>query len=232
LNFFGPAGKLSDGKADMWLTILGTPQYGVQWNMTDPPPMNECWGLKATVWFDNSALGGGWNNGKWIGMVTNFDTFTKKGLYFALFDSGNTERLGLFSFDASLTYPANMSMPTTVASVGLRPSSITGAGGGGTSYSLAYYMTLDICTGPDASGNNRVDAVGSIQPSVTTYPRGTCPNDYSPDQQCLQFHGALPAGIVPSGAAGLAALSPTTGAGFIDIYVSDFGFTGGALNPD
>jgi hypothetical protein len=230
LNFYGDALYTSNNHAEMWITILAAPG--------SPPPMTGCWGLTATVWYDdvgkapNPQGNGGWNNGKAVGIVTNFNPANSTGLFLGMFDSGNTERLDLLTFDASPNPPNNMINPVAVASTALKVNSVISTGSS-QFFSLAYVMTMDICTGPDGTGTNRISAIASMQPAVSLYsPPGTCPDDRKPDQQCLVYNGLLPAGIIASGAVGLATLAPTSGAGVVDTYVSRFTFTGGESAPD
>jgi hypothetical protein len=227
LNFYGDSLLTSNNHAEMWLTIVQPPGQ--------TPPMLNQWGLTATIWYDNVGGApnphgsGGWNNGKFVGIVTNFNPANKTGLFLGLYDAGNTEFLQLLQFDASPNPPNNMMNPTVVASKSLIPNSIHSTGdGGSTFFSFAYVVTLDISTVADASQatGNRIDAYASVFPADTPYNQSpgnySCPNNHAPDQQCLVYHGALPAGIIAAGAVGLATLAPTSGSGVIDTYVSKF----------
>ena len=99
LNVYGDSLLTSNGKAEMWITIVQPPGKTI--------PMFNKWGLTATVWYDNVGGApnphgnGGWNNSKYVGIVTNYNPATKKGLYLALCDAGNTEQMALVQFDAS-----------------------------------------------------------------------------------------------------------------------------------
>jgi hypothetical protein len=242
LNVYGDSGKMSDGKASMWITILASPTAGQSLKAADNAglvPKTNCWGLTATVWFDSVGATpdpygtGGWNNSKGVGIVTNFNPQDSTGLMLALFDSGNTESLKLVQFDASVDYPNNMANPTVIASAGLTPSSISSRGdGGSTVNSLAYVVRLDICTGADPNNANAISALASVQPALSTNTPGTCPSDKPADQQCLVYNGPLPAGIIANGAVGIATLAPTSGAGVVDTYVSKFTVTSSTLEHD
>lgn len=231
LNVYGNSLKTSDNKAEMWITIVQPPGKST--------PMFNKWGLSATVWFDNVGSApaphgaGGWNNNKAVGIVTNYDPATKKGLFLALYDAGNTETLRLVQFDATPDATAsprtNMWNPTVIASKNLAVGSVVSTGDGGSTFaSKAYVVTLDISTVADATyaSGYRIDAYASVFPALTPYNQSpgnySCPNNYAPDQQCLVYHGALPAGIIAAGAVGLATLAPTSGAGVVDTYVSRF----------
>lgn len=231
LNFYGDSLLTSNNHAEMWITIVQPPGKSI--------PMFEKWGLTATVWYDNVGGApnphgsGGWNNGKAVGIVANYNPANKKGLFLGVFDAGNTESMQLVQFDATPDGAAspstNMSNPTVIASKALAVNSVHSTGDGGSTFaSFAYVITLDISTPVDASQPTgyRLDALASIFPAITPYNQApgnySCPNNYAPDQQCLVYHGPLPAGIIGKGAVGLATLAPTSGAGVIDTYISKF----------
>ena len=78
-------------------------------------------------------------------------------------------------------------------------------------------MTLEVSpsrTLPYPSGYF-LDAVASIFPALTPYNQApghySCASEFAPDQDCLMYHGSLPAGMLAAGAVGLATLSPTSG---------------------
>jgi hypothetical protein len=228
LNFYGDSLLTSNNHAEMWITIVQPPGKSI--------PMFNKWGLTATVWFDNvggapNPYGnGGWNNSKAVGIVTNYNPATRMGLFLGLFDAGNTESLSLVQFDvtpdANASPRTNMINPTVIASKSLTPSSITSYGDNALAPAKAYVVTLDVSTVADATQPTgyRIDAYASVYPALTPYNQApghySCPNNYAPDQQCLVYHGPLPAGIIAAGAVGLATLAPTSGAGVVDTYVS------------
>ena len=239
LNFYGNSLLTSNNHAEMWITILAAPGSA--------PPMTNCWGLTATVWYDNVGGppnpqgSGGWNNSKAVGIVTNYNPANKTGLFLAMYDAGNTEVLALVSFDANVNPPGNMINPTVIASKNLNVSSVRSTGDGGSVFnSLAYVMTLNVCAGPAVeNGPDQISAYASMFPAVTPYDHSgnkySCsspPLSNAPDQQCLVYNGPLPAGILAAGAVGIATLAPTSGAGVVDTYVSKFTFTPQPINPD
>ena len=85
----------------MWITILAAPTKGVPLSSNPNVPMTNCWGLTATVWYDNVTGApnprgtGGWNNSKAVGIVTNYNPANKTGLFLAMYDAGNTEVFAL-----------------------------------------------------------------------------------------------------------------------------------------
>ena len=231
LNFYGNAQLISNNHADMWITIVQPPGQTI--------PMLNSWGLTATVWFDNVSGApnphgnGGWNNSKGVGIVANYNPANKTGLFLALFDAGNTESLALVQFDSTPDGAANprtnMVNPTVIASKALAVSSISSRGDGGSLInSLAYVVTLSIYTPADASQPTgfSLNAVASVFPAATPYDQSGnhyfCPDQPAPDQQCMVYHGPLPAGIIDTGAVGLGTLAPTSGAGIVDTYISKF----------
>jgi hypothetical protein len=256
LNFYGDSLKTSDNHAEMWATIVWPPGL-------PSPPVLDSWSLTATIWYDNVTGApnpkgsGGWNNGKAVGIITNYDYTNRTGLFLGLFDAGNTESLRLMKFDvspnASVTPRLNMCDPqggppsspgnncpggSDIAFKALVPNSIKSTGDGGSStQSYAYVVTLSIKTLPDTSDPTKrnLDAVASVFPANTTYNQGpgnlyscaSVPPTPAPDQQCFVYHGSLPAGLLGLGAVGLATLSRTGGSGVVDTYIGKFTITGG-----
>ena len=245
LNFYGTSGLISNGHANMWITILAAPQAGKSVKQLDTlglVPKTNSWNLTATVWFDNVSGApnphgnGGWNNGKLVGIIAGFDPQTSQGLMLGLSDAGITEFLELVQFDASVDYNGNIVNPTVIASKSLKVSSISSTGDGGSTFnSLAYVVTLNI-----TMTSTQIQADASVYPAISIYDHSgnlySCPDPPlghpAPDQQCLHYLGPLPAGIPQSGAVGIAVLSPTSGAGVVDVYVSKFTFTPSSFAPD
>ena len=255
LNFYGDSRLTSNNHAEMWATIVWPPG-------TSSPPVLDSWSLTATIWYDNVTGApnphgsGGWNNGKAVGIITNYDYLNRTGLFLGLFDAGNTESLRLMQFDISADAAAvprlNMCDPpgkptspgnscpagSVIASKALNVSSILSTGDGGSStQSYAYVVTLSIHTLPDPSDptKNNLDAVASVFPANTTYNQGpgnlyscaSVPPTPAPDQQCFTYHGSLPASLPGKGAVGLATFAPVSGAGVVDTYIGKFTITGG-----
>ena len=237
LNFYGNSLLTSNNHAEMWATIVQPPGGTM--------PMYDSWGLTATVWFDNVTGppnprgSGGWNNQKAVGIITNYNPSNKTGLFLGLFDAGNTEFLCLQQFDLSPQPPSNMNNPTTILCKQLAVSSILSTGDGGSStQSYGYVVTLSISTPVNAGSpsGRSLSAHASVWPANSPYRnqqaqnRFSCPDSYAPDQQCLDYTGNLPSGILGAGGVGLATLAPTSGSGIVDTYISRFTIAPGSTS--
>ena len=192
----------------MWITIVSEPD-GLG-TIGANAPKTDSWTLTATVWYDNVTGApnprgtGGWNNGKAIGIVTNYDTVTKKGLFLGMFDAGNTETLQFLLFDASPDATANprtnivnpevlgsndpavgrvgMCKPTTplakwptCAILDLKVSSISSRGDGGSVVnSKAYVISLHVESGKAPGDPTGPDLVSA---TASVYPATDPPDN-------------------------------------------------------
>ena len=85
LNITGSAGSAGD----MWITLLDAP------GDPTPPPTFDCVFIAAIVNIHR------FDNRKAVGFVTNYDTETNTGLFFGLYDNGNTDGLTLSTFNGA-----------------------------------------------------------------------------------------------------------------------------------
>jgi hypothetical protein len=85
LNITGSVGSAGD----MWITLLDSPG--------DPtaPPTFDCVFMEADVTIHK------FDNRKAVGFVTNYDTETNTGLFWGLYDNGNTDGLTLSTFNGA-----------------------------------------------------------------------------------------------------------------------------------
>ena len=85
LKFTGVAGAAGD----MWITLLGRPGPG------NVPPTFQC--VFAAAWITIHRF----DNRKGVGFVMNYDPTSGRGLFWAVYDSGNSDVLSLSTFDAT-----------------------------------------------------------------------------------------------------------------------------------
>jgi hypothetical protein len=154
LNLSGSVGSAGD----MWITLLGAPGGS--------PPTLKCWALEAEVLIKR------FDNRKGVGFVTNYAG--GMGLFFGLYDNGNSDGLTLSTFDT-----ATGKLLSTVKTVFL---------GSKVKENAWYPLALDICT---HNGGTWLSAHGVVE---------LAPGEWTP----LDFEGPTPPGIAAYGAAGIA----------------------------
>jgi len=122
LNITGSVGSTED----MWITLLHFPLN------PGTDPLFSCVRIRAEVLIKR------FDNRKGLGIVTNVDPVTKKGLFLGLYDNGNSDALTLSTFNGSTG-----KLTSTLADVPLH-SKIR--------ENVWYTLTLDACvTGPNIS---------------------------------------------------------------------------------
>ena len=152
--------------------------------------MSNCWLLEANVLIKK------FDNRKAVGFVTNYDTASQTGLFFGLYDNGNSDAMTLSTFDATTG-----KLTGTVANAFL---------GSKIKENVWYELYLNICTGADF-----ITGLGSVVPAASDGVTGiACPE--VADQSCLPISGPLPDGINPVGAAGIAGQAKSS---FVDSSV-------------
>jgi hypothetical protein len=182
LNLNGSTGSAGD----LWITGYGAPGVAL--------PTNTCWVLAANVLIKR------FDNRKAVGFVTNYDEGTKKGLFFGVYDNGNTDALTISAFDG-----ATGQLKT--------PPLATKALGSKIKENTWYLLELDTCEA----------AASDMEFSVKKTDDVADPGDCETPANCVTFSGPLPLEIVARGAAGIAGYAKSA---FVDSQVRDISFVG------
>ena len=188
----------STGSAgDLWITVLGDP--------TGTPPQRQCWSMEALVLIKK------FDNKKAVGFVTNYDTGTKTGLFFGLYDAGNTDSLTLSTFDGNTG-----KLTGTLASKAL---------GSKIKENVWYELELDTC---DLSGNFNVtlSVEDADDPGEGEGDGDRCTEN--PSTVCLLYNGPLPGVIATRGAAGIAGYAKSA---IVDSQVTSIVIVGSDPGP-
>lgn len=191
LNFTGSIGSAGD----MWITMSGAPGAAL--------PTHQCWGISANVLIKR------FDNRKAIGFVTNYDEAAKTGIFFGLYDAGNTDAISIHTFDG-----ATGQLKTQLATKSL---------GSFVKENTWYLLELDTCENGVDQGEYTMEF--SVKDPADPNDQGDCEAslDIPPKPaKCARFVGPLPAGITASGAAGIAGQAKNA---FVDSQVRDISFT-------
>jgi len=179
LNLTGSVGSAGD----MWITMFHPPGA--------PALTFQCGIVAAEVTIHR------FDNRKAVGVVTNYDPASGKGLFLGLYDNGNSDALTLSTFEATATTAGKLT--GTVANVFL---------GSKVKENAWYIVELNFCN----DGGNFVSTGGFVLDGDTFEELGGFEiSDGTP----------LPTGISPSGQIGIAGQAKNS---FVDSSVTGFGW--------
>jgi hypothetical protein len=188
LNLTGSTGSAGG----LWITLRRESDGG-------PIDTWQCWAMSASILIKR------FDNRKAVGFVTNYDVATKTGLFFGVYDNGNTDAITISKFTGGqLQTP-----PLATKPLGSKIKENTW-----------YDVDLDTCENAVVPGS--ID----VQFSVDVGGGGDC-NDAT---SCAEYSGPLPDGIVAVGAAGIAGQAKSA---FVDSQVRAISMTGtGESEPE
>jgi hypothetical protein len=176
LNITGSVGAAGD----MWITLLGGPG--------NEPPVFQCVFVQALVTIHR------FDNRKAVGYVMNYDAETGMGLFWGLYDNGNTDALTLSTFDGNTGR-----LKDTVGSLPLKSKIKEG---------VPYALIAQVCTHDQATPPNLGIAFGFVTDFDTVF------------EELVLDHPPLPAGISPLG--GQIGIAGQAKNAFVDATVEAF----------